>query len=531
MTMLKRVFASSIVPVLLLAFVAGPHAQGQKPTQKPAATAVGQQPATKAPAPVAKGPRPEQFKFKPLTYNPPRGADFRTQLSNGLVVFIAEDHEIPWIYASLMMRTGPFLEPKDKLGVAGMTSTVMRTGGTKTMTGEQINERMDFLAGSVSATNLSIHKRHFDEGLKMWMDILQNPAFPEDKVRRERDQALVNIRNRDKNLSLVAMRTYQKLLYGEDSPIAAEATEAGTSGITPADLAAWHKKYWGANNAMLVISGDLNRADMLQKLEATFGKWANADKAVPPIPKVQQAARGGVYMVQPDVPSNQGVIQIGHIGLMLDDPDYPAVDLMNYILGGGSFSSRITKVVRTDNGLAYSTSSSFSGGLLYPGTFGAFCQTKNATVVFAAQLMLDLIEGMRAGQVTQADLDFAKTARIEAFPATFGSMSQTLSAFAQLEYYNRPRDYYDTWRARYEKVTLADVKRVAQKWLQTDRMVIMVAGNIDECRKGADKMLPNQPTIDAMAARFGGRSIDGLAQKYGDGQVHIVSLTKKVTTN
>jgi predicted Zn-dependent peptidase len=356
------------------------------------------------------------------------------------------------------------------------------------------------------------------------MDILTNPALPEDKLRRERDQALVGIRNRNRNLGGVAGRTWTKLIYGEDSPIAAEPTEAGTAGITRDDLAAWHKKYWGASNAILIISGDFKKAEMIQKLEATLGKWAPAEKAVPPIPKVEQAAKPGVYMVQPLVPSNQGVIQIGHLGMMQDDPDAQAVDLMNYILGGGSFSSRITKVVRTDNGLAYSARSSFSGGQVYPGSFAAFCQTKNSTVVFASQLMLDLIEGMRAGDVSQADLDFAKTARVEAFPATFGSLSQTLMGLAQLEYFNRPRDYYDTLRAKYEKVTVADLKRVAQKWLRPDKMVIMVAGTIDECKAGADKSLPNQATIDAMAAKFGGRTIDGLAKKYGDGTVHVVTL-------
>jgi hypothetical protein len=126
--------------------------------------------------------------------------------------------------------------------------------------------------------------------------------------------------------------------------------------------------------------------------------------------------------------------------------------------------------------------------------------------------------------VPQADLDFAKTARVEAFPATFGSLSQTLASLAQLEYYNRPRDYYDTLRANYEKVTVADLKRVAQKWLRPDKMVIMVAGMIDECTAGADKSLPNQATIDAMATKFGGRTMDGLAKKYGDGTVHVVTL-------
>jgi len=504
MTMFKRIATSSWIAAFLLVSVAiGAVAQT---------------------APVPQGPRPDQFKFAPLVFTPPKPADFRTTLSNGLVVYIAEDHEIPWFTASLIMRTGPFLEPKDKLGVERMTPSIMRSGGTGTMTGEQINERMEFLAGNVTATSLSIHVRHVDEGLKIWKDILSNPAFPEDKLRRERDQALVGIRNRNRNLGQVAQRTFTQLIYGEDSPMAAEATEAGTSGLTRDDLVSWHKKYWGSNNAILVVSGDFKKAEMLKKIEAVFGKWPKTEKAIPPIPKITQAAKAGVYMVQPATPANQGIIRIGHLGLKIDDPDYPAVDLMNYILGGGSFSSRITKVVRTDNGLAYTANSGYSGGLLFPGTFAAFCQTKNSTVVFASQLMLDLIDGMRAGDIAQSDLDFARTARIESFPATFATINQTLMTFAQLELNNRPRDYYDTLRSRYEKLTLADLKRVAQKWLQSDKMIILVAGNIDECKAGADKMLPNQATIDALAAKFGGRTIDGLAKKYGDGQVHTVIL-------
>ena len=160
----------------------------------------------------------------------------------------------------------------------------------------------------------------------------------------------------------MAARVYDQLIYGEDSPITAETTEATITGITRDDLVAWHKKYWGANNAILVVSGDFKKADMLKKLEATFGKWRKAEKAVPPIPKVQQASKAGVYMVQPEGHPEPGHHPDRPSRPEADDPDYPAVDLMNYILGGGSFSSRITKVVRTDNGLAYSTSSSFGGG-------------------------------------------------------------------------------------------------------------------------------------------------------------------------
>lgn len=477
-----------------------------------------------ATAQAPKGPRPEQFTYKPLNFKPPKPADYRKTLSNGMVVYMAEDHEIPWFNASLMLRRGPFLEPKDKLGLDAFTTSVIRTGGSTSMTGEQINERMDFLAGTVTATSLSVHMRNLDEGLKIWMDLLNSPAFPEDKLRREKDQALPSIRNRNKNVTTVTSRAYARLIYGEDSPIAAEMTEAGVNSITRDDLIEWHKKYWGANNAILVVTGDFKLAEMIQKLEETFGKWRTAEKAVPPIPKVEQAAKAGVYMVQPEVVPNQGIIQIGHVGIMQDDPDYPAVDMMNYILGGGSFSSRITKVVRNDNGLAYTANSSYAGGVLYPGTFMAFCQTKNSTVVFAAQLMLDLIEGMRAGQVSEADLAMAKRARLNAFPSMFPDIATILRNFAGLEYNNRPMDFYDTYEARYNKVTVADIKRIAQKWLHPDKLIILVGGNIEECKAGADKLLPNQQAIDAMAAKFGGRAIDSLAKKYGDGTVHVVPL-------
>jgi zinc protease len=515
--MKNRTIISGLMPALIaLAIAVAAPAQTPNTARAPAGKPKS--------SPAPKGPRPELFTFKPLNFKPPKPDQYRTTLSNGLVVYIAEDHDIPWFNGSLIMRTGPFLEPKGKLGVDSFTATVIREGGTTTMTGEQINERMDFLAGSVSPTSLSIHTRHLDEGLKIWMDLLNNPAFPEDKLRREKDLALPSIRNRNKNVSQVTSRVYRELIYGEDSPIAAEMTEATVNNITRNDLIAWHQKYWGANNAILIVTGDFKKAEMLQKLEATLGKWRMAEKAVPPIPKVQQAAKGGVYMVQPEVIPNQGIIQIGHLGIMQDDPDYPAVDLMNYILGGGSFASRITKVVRTDNGLAYSASSTYSGGLQYPSAFMAFCQTKNSTVVFAAQLMLDLIEGMRAGEVTEADLIMAKKARLDSFPAMFPSISTIVRNFASLEFYNRPMDYYDSYEARYAKVALSDIKRVAQKWLQPDKMIILVGGNIDECKAGADKTLPNQSTIEAMAAKFGGHTLDGLAKKYGDGTIRLLPL-------
>jgi predicted Zn-dependent peptidase len=563
----KRTLISILIAALFVVFGAmAMQAQAPKaPAQKPAAGPAG---APAAPGAKAKGPRAEDFlgKFPPLDFKVPKASEYRTTLSNGLVVYIAEDHEIPWFEATVLTPVagggggggrgrgmgdgaevfypqgrggGPggarsFLEPKDKLGIQNLCGSVMRSGGTTTMTNDQINERMEFLAGSVSPTSLSIHTRHLDEGLKIWLDILTNPAFPEDRITREKQAMAAPLRNRNRNLTGVATTTWEKLMYGEDSPIAAEVTETTINNITRDDVVAWHKKYWGANNAILVVAGDFKKAEMLQKLEATFGKWRSADtKAVPNYPKVAGlASKPGVYMVQPEgATPNQGVIRVGTLSLTQDDPDYPAVDLMNYTLGGGSFSSRITQIVRTDNGLAYSASSSVGADLHYPGAFAGFTQTKNSTVVFATQLIVNEIERMSAGDVTQKDLDFAKTARVNSFPSMFSTVFGNIQNFARLELEGRPKDYYDTYLERYKKVTLADVKRVAKKYLQPDQMVILVTGYIDECRAGADKLLPNQGAIDAMAAKYGGRTIDGLAKKFGDGQVHIISLRARATTN
>ena len=184
------------------------------------------------------------------------------------------------------------------------------------------------------------------------------------------------------------------------------------------------------------------------------------------------------------------------------------------------FMANNTRVQITVNG------GGSGAGILYPGTFTASCQTKNSTVVFAAQLMLDIIEGMHNGDVSEADLKMAKTARINAFPSMFQGTGAILQEFARLEFEGRPMDYFEKYVARYEKVTLDDIKRVAKKWLRPDQMVILVAGNIEECKAGADNLLPNQPTIERMAQKFGGRTLDGLARKYGDGTIHVIPLRR-----
>jgi zinc protease len=477
------------------------------------------------------GVRPENLTYEPLEFTPPSPADFRTELSNGLVVYLAEDHEIPWFDASLLVRDGPFLEPADKIGLASLTQRLMREGGTTSMTGEDLDERMDYLAGSVTATRLSIHMRHLDEGLGIWLDILNNPAFPADKLRRQKEAALVSIQNRNQNVTSVAGRTFNDLIYGEDSPITAQQTEAMVNGFSRQDLLGWHERYWGANNAILIVAGAFDREEMLQKLEETFGQWRTPRR---PNRRSRGAAGGGSRRVhdragghpEPGGDSHRPPgLDAGRPGLRCGGPHelHPGGRILLLPHHQG-------RPVRPGAGLLHRVRLLRRHALSRD--FAASCQTKNSTVVFAAQLMLNEIERIRTEPVPAEDLEFARTARVNAFPAMFagGGMGggsgifRTLSNFAGLEFNGRPMDYYDRYVERYEQVTVADVQRVAQEYLRPENMIIMVAGNISESRAGADDLLPNQATIDEMAALFGGRTVDGLAAKYGNGTVRILDL-------
>jgi len=344
MTMLKRM--SAILLVAALGCVAGSHALR---AQAPAANTAVQAPAGAA----VKGPRPGQFKFPPLEFKAPKAASSARSCPNGLVVYIAEDTrsrgsrrrccprdhrrrrrdgararvETDGLPRDWPQRGGggaggsrSFLEPPGKLGVQALTGSIVRSGGTTSMTAEQLNERMDFLAGSVTATSLAIHVRHVDEGLKIWLDLLNNPAFPEDRLQREKQGMLPGIRNRNRNISTVASRTFQRLVYGDASPIVAEPTEATISSITA--TTSWRaQEVLGANNAILVVSGDFKKAEMLQKLEATFGKCGPPRR---PCRRGRRASRrrsrACTWWQPQGITPNQGIIQIGHIGLMRDDP-------------------------------------------------------------------------------------------------------------------------------------------------------------------------------------------------------------------
>ncbi|HUS11467.1 MAG TPA: pitrilysin family protein [Pyrinomonadaceae bacterium] len=433
---------------------------------------------------------PRELKYTPLTFTPPKREPYRHVLANGVVVYLVEDHDLPLINISTLVRTGTYLDPAGKEGLASLTGAQMRLGGTASRSAEEFDEAAAFLAANISNSigaiqgnaGINLLTKDIDQGLALYFDMLKNPRFQEDRIKLAKSQLLQNMERRNDSTDAIEDREWARLMYGVNHFSAKLATKASIESITREDLIAFHQKYYQPGGFIFAVSGDFNTKEMIGKLEAAMKGWP-PNKNVPEVPKTPYTSVAGVYAVnKADV--NQGRVSIGHIGAMRDNPDYYALTIMNDILGGGGFTSRITSRVRSDEGLAYSAGSSYGFGVYNPGIFRASFQSKNPTTSQAIEIVMEEINRLRTSKVTAEELETAKNFLIEVFPHNFSTAAQIAGVFAQDEFTKRAPDYWTNYRDRVRAVTADDVQRVAQKYLQPDKLVVLVVGNIDEISKG-----------------------------------------------
>lgn len=435
---------------------------------------------------------PSRLEYEPLVYDPPQAMDYRVELAGGMVVYVREDHMLPTLDVNGIIRTGSLYDPEGKAGLAAMTGAVMRTGGTRSISGDDLDERLAFLGGSISTfigrtsgnASLSVLMKDADEGLKLFADVLMNPAFSRDKIKLYRDQAIDTLKNRNNNPRTVLGREFAGLVYG-DHPLVRKETKQSIEHITQKDLLDFHANYFAPNNVILSVAGDFDRGEMLKKIEKAFAGWREKKIDFPDVPAVEVKNRPGVFMIQKK--TNQGYVNVGHFGIKETNPEIFAIRIMNFILGGGSFTSRITTKVRSDEGLAYNTGCRFASRVRFPGTFYGYVQTKSATVHYAISLILDEFRRIRKEPVSDEEMETARQYYLNSFPDRFSTAIAAMNAFARLEYDGFPMDHYDTYRDRVESVTKEDVQRVARKYIKPDEMTIFVVGDIDPCKAGYDK--------------------------------------------
>ena len=434
---------------------------------------------------------PRELKYSTLSYTPPKREQYRHVLSNGVVAYLVEDHDLPLVNVSTTVRTGSYLDPAGKEGLAALTGSQIRIGGTTSKTAEEFDEAAAFLAAnigsSISATQgtatLNLLAKDVDQGLALYFEMLRSPRFQEDRIKLAKSQMLQNMERRNDSTEDIEEREWSRLGFGPDHFSTKEPTKASVEGITREDMLALHQRYYQPAGFILAVSGDFNSKEMLAKLEAATKGWTANKQAVPAVPKPTNTLVAGLYAVhKADV--NQGRVTLGHTSAQRDSPDAYALEIMNDILGGGGFTSRIMSRVRSDEGLAYSAYSNFDLGVYYPGDFRASFQSKNPTTSQAIDIIMEEINRLRTSKVTAEELETAKNSAIEVFPRRFATAAQVASTFAEDEYTKRPADYWATYRDRIRAITAEEVQRVAQKHLHPDQLVVLVVGNIDEISKG-----------------------------------------------
>jgi zinc protease len=412
----------------------------------------------------------------------------RIELKNGMVIFLQEDHELPLIDGTARIRGGSVNEPAAKTGLVDIYSEVWRTGGTKSQTGDQLDDFLEVRAAKVetgggpdsTTIGFSCLKADLDEVFKAFVDVLENPEFRADKIDIAQKEEGDGISRRNDDASEIAHRESVKLAYGPDNPYARVPEYSTVAAITRQDLIDWHGRYVHPNNIILGISGDFDSAAMEDRLRAAFDAWPKG----PALPKddVHYApAKPGYYLVPKDDVNQSNIHMVG-LGITRDNPDYYAIGVFNEAFGGG-FSSRLFNDIRTKRGLAYGVGGSIGSNFGHPGMLQISIGTKSSTTIEAIQAAYENIDNLAKQPITDDEIQHAKDAILNAFIFRLDSPDKILDERMTYEYYGYPPDWLDKYQAEIKKVTAADVNRVAAKYLHKDQLAVLVVGNTKDFDK------------------------------------------------
>jgi len=410
----------------------------------------------------------------------------RFTMDNGIQVFLMEDRDLPLVTGMAMFYTGDRLEPQEQVGLAGLVGTVMRSGGTQTYTPDELNRSLEDRAASIETSigtsaataQFSALTPDTDEVLRLFAQVLRQPAFDEQQLELAKTQVQGSIARRNDSPDDIARREFQKLIYGQDSPYARTVEYETLAAIDRDDLILFYQQYFVPNNMMLGLVGDFETAEMRQKLEATFGDWQpNPDFERPALPEVAQSQTEGIFMVnQPQL--TQSNVLMGHLGGQLDNPDYFALSVMNEVFNG--FGGRLFNELRSRQGLAYVVYGFWSPRYDYPGMLIAGGSTRSETTVPLIQGLRQELDRMIQNPISAQELASAKDAVLNSFVFNFQKPSQTLSRLMRYTYYGYPEDFIFQYQRGVEATTIEDVQRVAQEYLKPEEIVTLVVGNQEQ---------------------------------------------------
>jgi zinc protease len=409
----------------------------------------------------------------------------REVLANGITLLHSEKTGLPIVTVVVAIRAGAVAEPLEKAGLANLTADLLNEG-TKTRSSREISDAIEFVGGSLSTSGgadyvtiaLSVLKKDIDLGLDLMSDIILNPAFSAEEFQRRKTAIKNSIIRQKEDPGVIASKAFEKAVFGAfpyGTPT--EGTEESLDRIIREDVVAFHQSHYLPNRTIMTVVGDISKKELNSLLGKYMAKWRQAaakDESLPVLPKREKPE---VVKIQKNLV--QATIIFGHLGISRDNPDYYAVSVMNYILGGGGFSSRLMDNIRDNRGLAYDVHSYFSANK-FAGSFQVGLQTKNEAANIAIGEIFSEIKRIRTEPVTDQELNDAKSYLTGSFPLRVDSNKKIAAFLTAVEFYGLGLDYIDKYPAYIEAVTKEDLLRVAKKYLNTKDYVLVVVGNLEK---------------------------------------------------
>jgi predicted Zn-dependent peptidase len=444
-------------------------------------------------APSQHGPRQSsgmelvrQMTFAPLQVTIPQvGREVeRRVLPNGIILYLAEDRTLPVLDAHAVFRGGSFYEATGRPGVAQFTASQVRNGGTRALDFESLNEELETMGASIEAStsseaaslNLSVLAKDVDRALHLFAEMIRYPAFESRPLQTTKGRVIEDLRRLADTPSRLLAREFNRTMYTQAHPLGRPLTPAQVEAIQREDLQTHHRRFFHPNNMMLAIVGDFQREALAAKIQSLFGDWPPAPSLdLPPLPVVQPRFERGVYIIPRRL--TQASLTLGHFGINRFNPDRYAIELMDHILGGSGFTSRIMERVRSEEGLAYSVGTTFPTTSRDISLFRATLQTKNENIPRAVAAILEEMARIQGQPVSEEELERAKEAIINSFLFRFTSRFGNVLQLMTLEFDGYRPDYYETLLDRYRAVTVADIQRVAGQYLHPEAATIFIVGD------------------------------------------------------
>ncbi|OPY84247.1 MAG: Peptidase M16 inactive domain protein [Syntrophus sp. PtaU1.Bin208] len=425
---------------------------------------------------------PERLSYPPLSFQLPKAQ--RSVLSNGVPLHIAEDHELPLVKVTALIKMGSIHDPSGKEGIVELLGDVLLTGGTDFLSGDEIDEALAFMAADIrcdvhleyTLLTLSVLRKDVDKALQIFSSILKNPLFEQGKFLIAKNLKIEELRRISDDPQNLAFRSYRRLIY-KDDPRGRLSSQKSLDKIDRNDLLNFHKKHVFAGNILLAVSGDMTGAEALAKFNLYFGDWQNSNLHPETLPPPVAGQKGSLSLISKETP--QSIIIYGHRGPGISSPDFYPFTVLDFILGSGGFQSRIFQEIRTNRGLAYSTGSFYQGRQGY-GIFETYVFTKAESTIQALRLIMDLIKEIQDKEASPKELQWAINSISNNFIFSFKTADDVVFQQMMCEYKKLPRNFLEAYPGRISAVRTADVRRVASKYLDPKEAVILVVGQEQE---------------------------------------------------